>query len=96
MRRYGYKCQCEACTDPGTFVLRKDLPPHGHHPPVSYADKKIIVSGYKEKAKNVFDDCAWKLKKCQNYPSSYIIEIQDGMRLAYNGLLGNAPEHYDL
>lgn len=96
-RKYGYKCECEACENPEKFVLRKDLRPHKHGPVVSKEDKKLLICGNGEKALYVFEDLAYTIRKFhKTYPSSYSLDIQDEMRLAYNALLGNFPERYTI
>lgn len=76
--------------------MRKDLPPHSHGKIISTDDHNIIISGNKQKAKNCFDDCAWKMNRCHNYPTAYGIDMQVAMRLAFNGLLGNHHEVFDV
>lgn len=76
--------------------MRKDLPSVEHNDPISKADKKIIVSGLKEKAKDIFEDLIWQMKRNHTYPSVHYVNLQDAMRLAFNGMLGNAPELFSL
>lgn len=76
------------------------MPPMDGDPPVSTEQKLLMIGkdaeGDKFEAMKIFNDCCEQLLNCEDYPSRYGIELQDGMRMAYNILLGNTAELYSV